>query len=250
MKNSFYSIISSVIGSSHILCEMPNQDNIYLKSNDEFICISVADGLGSCSRSHIGSRTATKISVDYIIENIQNSSDFEVLLKTALQNSIDAIRTISEESGISIQEYATTLILAIITKERKVYTLQTGDGGVIVFNSNNATLVNEPIDMEYKNMVVPITSSSYKEYTTYCEFEGEYKALAIFTDGIESFSIKKDEHGIYKSQNKFWVGVYGAVKDCDDEDKWSDDLSEYLRNNDLIQRHSSDDKTLGIILFK
>jgi hypothetical protein len=250
MKNKFYSITASVIGQSHIYCEKPNQDNIYFKSNDDFICISVADGLGSCSKSDIGSSIATKTSVEYIIENIKKDSDIETLLRTAVENSIKAIQLQAIESEIVLKEYATTLIVVVIDKMKKVYMIQTGDGGVVVFSENTASLVSEVTKMEAKNIVVPITSPMYKDYTTYSEFDGDYQALAIFTDGIESFSVRENEDARFQPIESFWRSMYGAIKECDDETKWSEDLAHYLANNEPIKRHSSDDKTIGIIIFK
>jgi len=246
----FYSITASVIGQSHIYSEKPNQDSIYLKSNDDFICISIADGLGSCTRSEIGSSIATKKSVEYLIKNIKKDSDIETLLRTALEHSIKAIQLQADESEIVLKEYATTLLIVVIDNMQKIYLIQTGDGGVVVFNEHNASLVSEVIKMEAKNIVVPITSPMYKDYTTYCEFDGDYQALAIFTDGIESFSVKENEDAKFKPIESFWKSLYSAIKECNNEEKWSEELEHYLANNELIQRHSSDDKTIGIILFK
>lgn len=250
MRDRSYFITASVIGLSHIYCEKPNQDSMYLKSNDDFICISVADGLGSCSKSDIGSSIATKTSIEYLMENIKKDSDIETLLRTATENSIKAIQLLSEESSIVLKEFATTLIIVVIDKMRRVYMIQTGDGGVVAFNKNNASLISEVTKMEAKNIVVPITSPIHKEFTTYSEFDGNYQALAIFTDGIESFSVRENENERFQPIESFWKSIYGVIKECDDETKWSEDLAHYLKNNELVNRHSSDDKTIGIILFK
>ena len=56
-KMIFNSSYASVIGSYHIENNIPNQDSCFYINDGNIIVLTVADGLGSREKSHIGSRT-------------------------------------------------------------------------------------------------------------------------------------------------------------------------------------------------
>ena len=56
MVKRWHSFGTSVIGPGHIRNGLPNHDAYLSKNTNRFTCIVVADGVGSCKHSDIGSK--------------------------------------------------------------------------------------------------------------------------------------------------------------------------------------------------
>jgi len=112
---------ASVIGPRHLELDEPNQDAMGLSGCGGGWLISIADGLGSKTRSDYGSRCACLVS-RRILRSIPNSAAFSDVLRSIHQHWLMAIEP------IMVNDAATTLLFAKVGPDGKVRAAQLGDG--------------------------------------------------------------------------------------------------------------------------
>lgn len=126
-------------GDYHVKNNTVCQDAHFIKKiNDNFIIGAVADGLGSEKHSDVASKIASEISVNYCAQNISESCDESTILSIIKQSFSVALRSINDkaaEAGHEVDEYDTTLALAVFINDT-VYYGHSGDSGIVVLGIN------------------------------------------------------------------------------------------------------------------
>lgn len=128
----------SLIGKSHIEKNTCCQDSHCIKKmkNGWFIA-AIADGVGSASNSHIGSRIAANTVVEFCDQCMPwdyNIISIKSMLRTAYNYAYKLILRESEKSGEPIESYDTTLSVVIYDGQRIIYG-HSGDGAIIGLTS-------------------------------------------------------------------------------------------------------------------
>lgn len=101
--------------------------------NDELVVAAVADGLGSESHSEIGSSVAAVTAVELCRERLTDVSDVEGCLATmreAFAAANDAVAQAANDMGEPLDQFDTTLCLAIFDGDRLLWG-NAGDSGMV-----------------------------------------------------------------------------------------------------------------------
>lgn len=126
-------------GPYHINHNIECQDSYaYEIVSDNLIIAAVADGLGSCKHSAIGSSISTKRCVQYCKENYKEDSSKEEI-KRILNNAFvyayqDVIEKAKEDNN-PLDQYDTTLCAAIFDGTN-VYYANSGDSGIVALGTD------------------------------------------------------------------------------------------------------------------
>lgn len=126
-------------GAYHIKNNIVCQDAYHIQYiNERFAIAAVADGLGSELYTDVASQIAAEKSVAYCVENIPATAKEEDILKTikeAFRFALDTINDTARSNGHEIDQYDTTLALAVY-REGAVYYGNAGDSGIVVLNQD------------------------------------------------------------------------------------------------------------------
>ena len=174
-------------GKAHILKNIACQDASRVEEIvGDWTVMATADGVGSCPKSDIGSKTAVNTAVQLCLKAFPFDGNDEAilsLLRTAFNGAMREITKVAKDAGDELYNYDTTLDIVIFNGSTKVYYGHCGDGGIFVLNSdgdyNEITSVQEGAEA---NSVVPLRNgnASWK----FGIYEDEIAVVAAFTDGI------------------------------------------------------------------
>lgn len=179
----FYS--ACMAGPYHIDNGIPCQDSRYIVARDDGIVVAAcADGLGSELHSDIGSQIASRTAVTYCAEHIDSNISTEKILKVIKHSFVNAFKAVlekAEEMKEDIDQFDTTLCLAIYDGETVWYG-HSGDSGLIVkFNTGHYCPVTTQ-QRDEDGCVFPLCSGP--EYWVFGKVEGSVSSLMLMTDGV------------------------------------------------------------------
>lgn len=216
--------IASNIGPHHIKNNMPNQDYVGYAIEGQKIAFAVADGLGSCCFSNIGSKLAVKSVLDLIKKDIADYSAADI------ENAI--CDTWKHSVGENRNDYSTTLRFVIFT-ETKIFIGGVGDGTTLFcgekflsFKSNDMfTNCTYALCDTIQNFLVKSFSVSENEYR-----------LLIMTDGIAN-EIREDAE---RDLIDYMTALLSS-------DMCEQEITEWIES---LNNNNGDDKTLLMAVIK
>ena len=177
----------SAIGTDH----MDKKDGVcqdhsdVIQTADGHTIAVIADGLGSASKSDIGSRIAVETVISYISENIRKSREdrfYTALLKEAYSRAYTAVIRYAKKIGEAPSELNTTLTSAVYDG-KKLYYGQCGDGGIIALTYNGEYVcVTQVKKGEAFNETFPLLGGEAN--WSFGKYDGSICALTMMTDGI------------------------------------------------------------------
>jgi hypothetical protein len=172
-------------GPYHKKNGIPCQDSYaYEVLDNGYIVAAVADGLGSCKRSDVGSKVAADSAVAVCSGKLGNDmSDEEIIeiMKLAYMVADVNVSTIAEKAGDMSDEYDTTLCLAIYDG-RNLYYGQAGDSGLIALTNTGEYIPVTSQQRDEDGAVFPLCFGlSYWEFG---KVERDVSGYALMTDGI------------------------------------------------------------------
>jgi hypothetical protein len=242
---------ASVVGTSHVKTGAPCQDSHRLEIVDgaEPIVVMVAsDGAGSASRSEYGSAIACQELTDNIrlfLEDGGHLADITRELATGwLENAAVALSEEAAATGVSVREYACTLLVAIVSENHAVF-MQVGDGAIVFWGrgEDDWCLMAWPQHGEYINTTCFLTDSVARANFEFCSTKQPVDEIAVFTDGIEALVLHYATQSVH---SPFFDGVFPAVRALVEPGfsaEMSSKLAAYLGSNAISDR-TDDDKTL------
>jgi len=183
--NGFYKM--SIQGLSHKSKDIPCQDfsdAIYL--NNGWVVAAVADGVGSKPFAKEGSEIAVKIAISFIQDNIYNeiwnNEMNKSLLMVAFAKALNEINNIAKMNNRDINDYGTTLDIAIYDGLRVAFG-HSGDGGIIALsNYGEYSLLTKPQKGDAFNVVIPLQAGP--DYWTFGFSNNTVCSLLLLTDGL------------------------------------------------------------------
>ncbi len=188
-------------GTYHVEKNIVCQDAHNFKLiNENFAIAAVADGLGSESHSDIASKIAVKESVEYCANNLKGNEDKEKILdiiKASFSLSLETINKTANKNGDSLDEYDTTLVVAVYLNGN-IYYGNAGDSGIVILNKDGTyeTLTEQQRDEEGR--VFPLWFGEEKWVFGSKE---NIASVLMATDGIYEtlfpFLLKDSETPIY-----------------------------------------------------
>ena len=244
---------ASVTGTSHNRSGLPCQDSSSYSIADEVLIAAVADGAGSAAMSDVGSALAAETSVRTAERLLQECHDHsphpthETCLKRVVTGAVEcARRDLQQESqrrGVDVRDLATTLLLAVHTRDI-LAAAQIGDGAMVVSDGSGAyaTFIT-PQRGEYANQTNFLTSPdamSKLDVRVEC-VNGVGDRLAMFTDGLQNLVLRASDdspHAPFFNPVFTWLG--SQTISSDDTDR---KLAAFLESPRVTSR-ADDDLTL------
>jgi hypothetical protein len=240
---------ASVRGTGHIKNDIPCQDyNYYELLKGETVIAAVADGLGSASKADEGAKLAvdTFLSVAKMVlgeEYPASEVEWVDVMAHGFRQARVALERQSQNKGLKLKEYATTLIAIILTEDWLV-TGQIGDGGAVVLVENNQLLtISPPQRGEYANHVFPLTMPDALDVAKFSARNVKVQAAALFTDGIQHLALNNGDDSPHPP---FFTQIFEelpTIKNCEKESRL---LAEHL-TSERVSSRTDDDKTLLLI---
>ncbi len=170
-------------GSYHVEKNLPCQDYHYYKLIEPNYAIgAVADGLGSQKFTDVASKIAATDAVEFCKEKIDLKDPEGILtvIKQAFSHALEEIKKEADSKGNDVNEYDTTLALAVFVDD-KIYYGNSGDSGIIV-HSNDGTFKGVTIQQRDENgCVFPLCFG--EEHWQFGKEEGVASCL-LATDGM------------------------------------------------------------------
>lgn len=172
-------------GPYHIKNDILCQDSYaYAISDNGYIIAAVADGLGSCKHSDVGSKVAADSAIAVCDGKLEkNMTDEEIIevMKLAFMVADANVSTVAEKEGDNYAEYDTTLCLAIYNG-RNLYYGQAGDSGLIALTNSGEYIQVTSQQRDEDGAVFPLCFGL--NYWEFGKVEREIAAFALMTDGI------------------------------------------------------------------
>lgn len=235
---------ASVMGPSHSLKDMPNQDAFDF-FDDEIKMIVVADGHGDVKHkfSDIGAQTAVKVAHEVIQEFLNGNPKITnpVKIKFILENDISyEIKNRWKTAVVDDEKlFGCTLLVAFEFLDH-LYFMQLGDGKIVVVYENGDVYYPIPEDERYVNNM----TSSLSDSLAWMEFKVEVlpitesiKCIGLFSDGVENAY----PHGRFDDAF-FYLDLAKAKVD--------EDYEIYLNSRlELAAAYSKDDTT-GVVWIR
>lgn len=222
----------SVIGPSHILSDLPNQDCAYIGRKRGYWVAAVADGIGSRKHSDIGSHCAVKC-VQRLLDapGMTLNQEPRQIIGSLYRHWVDLIK----EKRIAPKLAATTLLFVLGDSQGNFIFAQLGDG-LICTNSSILTSLEE--EQIFGNLTTGLGIS--KKFQDWQFGSGQLhpsESLYLMTDGISEDL--NDSLGfvsfLYQKQKKSSPRCFK---------KW---LKRQLIN--WPTPHHTDDKSLSMVIF-
>lgn len=186
-------------GRGHVDDKIPCQDYCLSEKVSRGIVLAVSDGVGSCPKSHFGSKFATEAVVkvanqadagcdseETYVERLLSTS-FRKRIVTEWMNSVkEHIRT--EKEGMielkDIEKYAATLLFAIITDNYYVVG-NLGDGQIVLFNETEGLKIRKHSPKEGSKTRSLVNLSGYGETFVVEKYRrSEFSSVMLSTDGM------------------------------------------------------------------
>lgn len=202
-----------------------------------------ADGAGSCAHSGIGSRLACEAVLQAAATCFDIRGNLDALEASDVLGWLDAARNAvalyAQPLDHPLREYATTLCVAIVSRQRSVF-VQIGDGAMVVRRHGPLGVVFWPQSGEYINTTNFLTAADYREVAQVCTVDHGFSDVAILTDGLERLALRFD--GL-TAHGPFFDPLFHAVRSAQDLAVLNDDLRKFLESPS-IRTKTDDDATL------
>lgn len=246
-----YSYGISLPGTYHIKHGIVCQDahNIVLCGKDMAVA-AVADGLGSAEHSDIGSKIAVAVAVECCRKNIaKKATDEQILdiMKGAFHTAQRAIEQEATSKDRPIEQYDTTLTLAVLIRDALYYG-HSGDSGMIALTAQGRYEQVTHQQRDSEGRVFPLFFTDKWEFA---RFGKKVSGVLLATDGmLEIFFpmyIKNEDVNIHVSLAQFFLDNRGLKIDKKGgQEKVTASMKEFMSN--IPDEQVNDDKTIAVLV--
>ncbi len=238
--------VGQAIGSAHEKLDVGSQDRVFcacLEAQHTLIAV-LSDGAGSAKHAANGAQ----LTVDTVSSILQRGlragrEDYEQLISEAAQVARRLLLEESAHRGVSVREYACTLIAAIVTPAEGA-ALQIGDGALVT-GSNDASWLCTfwPQKGEYANATSFLTDDDARTKMRVTSLPPGITDMAMLSDGLESLAL---QYASKTAHQPFFAGAFaplhriGSSGECPD---LSASLTDFLKSP-AVQSRTDDDASL------
>ena len=246
----FYSYGISVKGADHIREETVCQDaNKIVKCSEGMVLAAVADGLGSEKYSDRASMKAVETATTYCAGHIKEDDTEEAILdgiRQAFIQSRTEIESMARDQGNEIDQYDTTLTLAVLIGDCLYYG-HCGDSGIIALERTGLySRVTEQQRDDY-GRVFPLCFEDHWTISRYSEPVG---SVLLATDGmLDTFFpvwIRNESVNIHVSQARFFMDPERLRIEKMNEEETTERMRNILESID--PETVGDDKTVAVVI--
>src|SRR5262245_59060729 len=170
-----------------------------------------ADGAGSASRSALGARLACEALVgqaEGFVADGGNARDFTAEVASCWYgHARAALAKQADLDGVSLREYACTLLFAILDESGAGFA-QLGDGAIVVRDGEGYKPVFWPQAGEYANMTWFLTGEDNAQHIMASAVEESPQDVALFTDGLQPLVL---HYATRSAHAPFFLATFGAL---------------------------------------
>jgi len=235
----------SQIGKSHESKGTICQDAYYCLEKGGVVFAAVADGLGSSKHSDIASKMASRGTVEYCARSIYKGMADNQILATIKAAFDTANFSIKQQAGDNLDDYDTTLTLAVLIDD-ELYYGHAGDSGIIALCSDGIfEEVTTPQQGSGQGKDRPVFPLASERHWIFGKYKYRVKALFLMTDGMLNKAIPPLlEEQQYQLDHKYLYFLFDNLQKTNDLNTW---VSSELAQTSP-QEVNYDDKTLvGVI---
>lgn len=238
---------ATVQGVSHRQQSIPCQDSCHWEELPGGILIAAAaDGCGSAKHAALGAEWATQAALDQLAQSLTAgkpaASEWEPLLRRAMQWARDAVLSQAEDLGVEPAQLASTLLIAALHMDC-LAAAQIGDGAIVARISdqpseNRLIAVTKPAAGEYINETVFVTSDASLERAQIVVQPGPITGLAMFTDGLQMLALQMPQGTPHE---RFFLPMFDTVANAPSEKPITpDQLKAFLQSPRVSERTHDD----------
>ena len=216
----------------------------------ELLFLAVADGVGSCVQSHLGSATAVEVLAEHCAQGLSGEREPEgaailELLRTGFDLAWQRIEKLADEMKQLPFSYFTTLTGAVYDGER-LWLGHIGDDGAVILPREEGPmrLATTRHKGERANSVFPLQSGA--ENWQFLEVDGAINGFALATDGVLDSFVLPDACGGLVFEPFLSSFFYRTLERQADGVHALEELAEVLRSEEFLDR-VGDDVTLLLV---
>ena len=240
--------IASIAGTTHEAAGTESNDAVAGKVIGDAVFLAVADGAGSARRATAGATTAVNAAVSALaasgVERRKSDDAIVECLAAAMDAAILAIDDAARRAEAPADEFATTLLLCVLTP-RALYAAQIGDGAIVAVVDREYQVLCAAPRSEFLNETTFVTSRNARDTMATrivrARRRDDLKHVAVLTDGLQSIALNlRDDsaHAPFFSPLFAWAQTNTAS---------SEGLEEFLRSP-RVRAASGDDLTLTLVV--
>ena len=237
-------------GTYHVNNDIVCQDaHSIIKVDDHVAVAAVADGLGSEDYSDVASRLAAEISTKYCAEHITaDSSEREILdiIETAFHLALNSIDRTAGENGHDLDQYDTTLSLAVI-RDGSLFYGQSGDSGIVALTTDGFYCKITEQQRDSHGCVYPLF---FKDKWVFEKHKEKVVSVFLATDGMLEtlfpIYIRNEEVNIYVALANFFMNPETLKIDELGEEAIQEYMASFIES--IPDAQVNDDKTVVVML--
>ncbi len=243
--------MASSIGQSHVAAAQPCQDaHFHLQAKDgdgrPVIVLAAADGAGSATLAELGAglacETFARLVEAYVGKGGRVAAIERPLVERWISGVVYRIELDAKRSGATVQDYACTLLAAVVADQSAVF-VQIGDGAMVISTGAGWRHVFWPQHGEFANTTNFVTSERAVPEMEFVRLDEAVQEIAVFTDGIENLVLQK---AAKTAHAPFFDSMFLPVRKSlasGVDAELSRALDKYL-SSPTINNRTDDDKTL------
>ncbi len=240
---------ASVAGTSHLKAALPCQDAsraeiVFDQFGQEVLIAVVSDGAGSAAQAQLGSVMAAEFFIAKVKTHFDCGGSWEQLGRGFIENWIAAFQQTAAgwiSEGATIQEFACTLLAAVIGNEQAIY-FHLGDGAIVEEQNDLYHCASWPQQGEYANTTHFLTDADAASKIVIELKNYQVDEIALFTDGIQNLVL---DYRNQSAHSPFFAPLFGWLRPRPNgfSHELADSLATYL-NSEKFSARTDDDKTL------
>ncbi len=206
---------------------------------------ALADGAGSAERALTGAEFATSFAADFIFRAFEGGASIlsaAQILREAVAEARHMLKEKADHDGHPIEEFASTLLVAILSAEGGALG-QIGDGAIVIDDGQGWRPVHWPDHGEYANTTRFLTEADALDALQIQVMHRAPRRLAMFSDGLERLVL---DFRTRSAHAPFFDAILGRLTACIGEGQETEVSSgiEALLASDQVNARTDDDKSL------
>jgi hypothetical protein len=242
---------AKAIGTAHQVQGLPCQDAFVCRTwqrgaHDPVLIATLSDGAGSAARAEVGAQLTASLVADIVAEQLTDGlshDEVSSLLRYAISEGRLALELRAQHAGGLIDDYACTLVVAILSASGGVVA-QIGDGAAVIGDGDHGWRpVHWPDHGEYANTTHFLTEPNALETLQLAALDRPTRRVCLFSDGLERLLLDFRDRSAHAP---FFDAVFRPLTLCAEGGHAvgvSREL-EALLNSDKINSRTDDDKSL------
>lgn len=238
-------------GTYHVRKNIVCQDaHRIVRCNDSCVIAAVADGLGSEEHSDIASNLAVELSADHCAKRIGSVHTDEQVLELIRDSFALAQREIektAENSGHELDQYDTTLSLAILRGDTLYYG-HSGDSGIVALTASGLYQKVTEQQRDEEGRVFPLYFGNEK--WVFAKYPESVASVFLATDGMLEplfpVYLRSEPVSIYVALARYFMDA-GVLRIAEiGEDAVQEKIGVFM--DGIPDAQVSDDKTVAVLV--